>query len=301
MPGSGWVQRLRQDPRGGPEPADYHADGQDLRGRHYQGAQAGCRRLRSEAFFGRSAAWPGWRPSCGAPESCTRDMNALELGDLVIHPEPVWLGTRDQKEIPFTQPRTRDPCLSEHQHAVRPVSRQELLKEVWGYANVDFLETRTVDIHIAKLRRKIESDSSHPELLVTVRGEGYQLKVGVRDQAAPLFRPVLRPAGRSRRGSLESHLRLIWKRNLFSSIARTAEAVMSTLQQQLQELSLLGRGAAALHPLPLYSCGRSAGPATGRVESFTPCRFPGPISDSRGSWDTGKSIRDGSFSTPLSA
>jgi two-component system response regulator RegX3 len=47
---------------------------------------------------------------------------------------------------------------------------------VWGYSNVDFVETRTVDIHIAKLRRKIEKDSSEPELLVTVRGEGYQLK-----------------------------------------------------------------------------------------------------------------------------
>ena len=47
---------------------------------------------------------------------------------------------------------------------------------MWGYANVEFVETRTVDIHIAKLRRKIEKDSAQPELLITVRGEGYQLK-----------------------------------------------------------------------------------------------------------------------------
>jgi len=58
----------------------------------------------------------------------------------------------------------------------RPVSRRELLQEVWGYTNVEFIETRTVDIHIAKLRRKIELDPANPSLLVTVRGEGYLLR-----------------------------------------------------------------------------------------------------------------------------
>ena len=104
-----------------------------------------------------------------------RDMNALNLGDLVVHPQQL-MGTRDGEEIPFTQ-RELEILVYLNQHTVRPVSRQELLREVWGYANVDFLETRTVDIHIAKLRRKIERDSSQPELLVTVRGEGYQLKL----------------------------------------------------------------------------------------------------------------------------
>jgi two-component system response regulator RegX3 len=104
-----------------------------------------------------------------------QDMKALQLGDLVIHPERL-VGTRKGEEIPFTR-REVEILVYLSTHAVRPVSRQELLKEVWGYANVDFLETRTVDIHIAKLRRKIEGDSSRPELLVTVRGEGYQLKV----------------------------------------------------------------------------------------------------------------------------
>jgi len=57
----------------------------------------------------------------------------------------------------------------------RPVSRDELLHKVWGYADDLDLETRTVDIHIAKLRRKIEKDSATPEFLVTVRGAGYKL------------------------------------------------------------------------------------------------------------------------------
>jgi len=62
-----------------------------------------------------------------------------------------------------------------HANAERPVSRGELLNKVWGYARDLDLETRTVDIHIAKLRRKIEPDSANPRFLVTVRGAGYRL------------------------------------------------------------------------------------------------------------------------------
>lgn len=57
----------------------------------------------------------------------------------------------------------------------RPVSRGELLEQVWGYRRAANVDTRTVDIHVAKLRRKIEQDPKAPALLVTVRGEGYQL------------------------------------------------------------------------------------------------------------------------------
>lgn len=57
----------------------------------------------------------------------------------------------------------------------RPVSREELLTKVWGYAKNLDIETRTVDIHIAKLRRKIESDPAEPRYLITVRGAGYRL------------------------------------------------------------------------------------------------------------------------------
>jgi len=61
------------------------------------------------------------------------------------------------------------------QHEVRPVPREELLEKVWGYRQSENIETRTVDIHIAKLRRKIEADSKQPQYLLTIRGEGYRL------------------------------------------------------------------------------------------------------------------------------
>ena len=54
----------------------------------------------------------------------------------------------------------------------RLVSREELLAKVWGYVAGD---TRTVDVHIFRLRRKIEPDPEHPRLVHTVRGRGYRL------------------------------------------------------------------------------------------------------------------------------
>ena len=58
----------------------------------------------------------------------------------------------------------------------RPVSREELLEEVWGYSRASQIETRTVDIHMAKLRRKIELNPKDPKIIATVRGEGYRLE-----------------------------------------------------------------------------------------------------------------------------
>ena len=59
----------------------------------------------------------------------------------------------------------------------RPVSREELLTKVWGYASDMDIETRTVDIHIAKLRRKIEINPADPQVIITVRGAGYRLLI----------------------------------------------------------------------------------------------------------------------------
>ncbi len=76
----------------------------------------------------------------------------------------------------FTR-REMDLLLYLARQSERPVSREELLARVWGYANHLEIETRTVDIHIAKLRRKIEAEPANPQTLVTVRGAGYRLMV----------------------------------------------------------------------------------------------------------------------------
>lgn len=68
--------------------------------------------------------------------------------------------------------------------AHRPVDREELLVKVWGYARHMEIETRTVDIHIAKLRKKIERDAANPVSIVTVRGAGYRLMIDAADKDA---------------------------------------------------------------------------------------------------------------------
>lgn len=54
----------------------------------------------------------------------------------------------------------------------KTISRDELLKEVWGYSTETF--TRTVDVHVASLRQKLEPDPKQPHYIVTVQGLGYK-------------------------------------------------------------------------------------------------------------------------------
>jgi len=84
-------------------------------------------------------------------------------------------GQRGDEVVPFTR-REMDILLYLATHSERPVPREELLSKVWGYRNTD-IETRTVDIHIAKLRRKVETEPSAPASLITIRGAGYRLLV----------------------------------------------------------------------------------------------------------------------------
>src|SRR5262245_30645362 len=99
----------------------------------------------------------------------------VSLGDGLDVDVPNLTGQRGRESIAFTR-REMDLLLYLHEHADRAVPREELLARVWGYANHRDIETRTVDIHVAKLRRKIES-GREPTRLVTVRGAGYRLIV----------------------------------------------------------------------------------------------------------------------------
>lgn len=61
------------------------------------------------------------------------------------------------------------------EHSGRVVSREELLKQVWGYARIDAVETRCVDMHMVKLRKKLRSIGAQG-LIETVRGAGYRVR-----------------------------------------------------------------------------------------------------------------------------
>jgi DNA-binding response OmpR family regulator len=59
-------------------------------------------------------------------------------------------------------------------HRGRPIGRRELLQRVWG-GNSREMETRAIDMHVRRLREKLERDPAQPKLLVTVRARGYML------------------------------------------------------------------------------------------------------------------------------
>jgi DNA-binding response OmpR family regulator len=60
------------------------------------------------------------------------------------------------------------------EHRGITLSRDELLKQVWGYSADMY--TRTVDVHIAGLRQKLEDDPKQPKFILTVQGLGYKFK-----------------------------------------------------------------------------------------------------------------------------
>ena len=60
------------------------------------------------------------------------------------------------------------------EHRGATLSRDELLKQVWGYSADVY--TRTVDVHVASLRQKLEDDPKQPQFILTVQGLGYKFK-----------------------------------------------------------------------------------------------------------------------------
>lgn len=88
----------------------------------------------------------------------------VDLSRLEVH--------RDGTLIALT-PREGDILTYLIQHRERVVTRDDLLLDVWHYKSAN-VETRTVDIHIVGLRRKVEPDPAKPSLIQTVRGKGYR-------------------------------------------------------------------------------------------------------------------------------
>ena len=97
------------------------------------------------------------RPLLGGPLTLWTEQHRVELAGQAVELTP--------KEFALLELFMRRPGTV--------FGRETLLREVWGYEYLG--DSRTVDVHIQRLRAKIEDDSSQPQILHTVRGFGYRL------------------------------------------------------------------------------------------------------------------------------
>ena len=77
-------------------------------------------------------------------------------------------------EVISLKPKEYELLLFFAKHRGQMLSREFILERVWGWDYVG--DSRTVDVHIRWLRKKIESDPSNPERIITVRGGGYRFE-----------------------------------------------------------------------------------------------------------------------------
>ncbi len=104
------------------------------------------------------------------------ETESLEIGDLTISVDGHSV-KRNGVPIQLT-PLEFDLLLALARRPWQVFSREVLLEQVWGYRHA--ADTRLVNVHVQRLRSKIERDPEHPEIVVTVRGIGYKAGEPVR-------------------------------------------------------------------------------------------------------------------------
>ena len=105
------------------------------------------------------------------PGSTAAVADKILIGDLEICPKTRSL--RKRGETVDLAPKEFDLLLELIRQDGAVVSRVDLMKTVWGHSST--IISRTVDTHVAELRRKLEADPSNPSLIVTVRKAGYRI------------------------------------------------------------------------------------------------------------------------------
>ena len=101
-------------------------------------------------------------------------IGSISIGDLVID-QMEHKVLSDNKEIPLTRLEF-DLLVALAKELGRVFTREALLSEVWGYQHA--ADTRLVNVHVQRLRSKIEVDADNPKYVLTVRGVGYKAGVG---------------------------------------------------------------------------------------------------------------------------
>ena len=95
--------------------------------------------------------------------------------DVVTIDVPGHVVSRDGRQIPLT-PLEFDLLLALARRPRTVFTRDVLLEQVWGYRHA--ADTRLVNVHVQRLRSKVERDPEHPRVVLTVRGVGYKAGPG---------------------------------------------------------------------------------------------------------------------------
>jgi DNA-binding response OmpR family regulator len=96
----------------------------------------------------------------------------VRFGDVAIDPAARTV-SRDGENVELA-PKEYELLLALLDHDGAAVSRLDLMRQVWGYS--DAVISRTIDTHIAELRRKLEHDPANPQYILTVRKVGYRVR-----------------------------------------------------------------------------------------------------------------------------
>ena len=100
-----------------------------------------------------------------------RNSMSFQMGPLEVWPQEL-RAVRDGQEIEIS-PREAAMLMLLYEMRGQPVDRDTFLSRCWS---VDYANTRTLDTHIAKLRKRIEVDAANPEIIETVRSVGYRFR-----------------------------------------------------------------------------------------------------------------------------
>jgi len=103
-----------------------------------------------------------------------KKLKSLHIGTLKLVPKTNQLFSADKKDPVVLTEKEQNILIALHKCAGEVVSRDYLLKNIWGY--VDGLETHTLETHIYRVRQKIEKNPSAPEILLT-EDNGYKLNL----------------------------------------------------------------------------------------------------------------------------
>jgi len=103
-----------------------------------------------------------------------KELYFLSIGGLVIDPNKKYVFKNGVKiKLTTFEFSLLDLLIK---NAGESLSRKSILDNVWGYTPERQVDTRVVDVHISRLRAKIEEDSSNPDLILTSRGIGYKFQ-----------------------------------------------------------------------------------------------------------------------------